>query len=402
MRIAFLTREYPPDATWGGIATAYYGLARALTDRGHEIHVICQAVGKPRDYIDDGVFVYRVGTNPRRYSATARTNYSFHAWRKLKELIKLGKVEIVDATLFGAEGFFCCLFSSIPIVVSSHGTAKGTIQTRNYTGIQEFLGFNILSVLENFTAKRANRIVANSRYMFLRLTTEDHFAPDRISIIHHGIDTVKFCPCTSNIREQLGISDSAPLVLSVGRLEFGKGTHILCKAIPHIKESVPNVKVIFLGRDSNKTPGGGSFKAYINEMARTGNFTDNVFFIDFLSQDDLIPLYSSCDVLVSASLLESFGLIVIEAMSCGLPIVATPTGIVPELHPYGLKGLSIVPIGDYVKLADAVIHYLLQGENDRKEIAKENRRLIESKFSLYNWSETKLTVYRQVLASCNK
>ena len=85
MKIALLTREYPPDTAWGGIATFYYSLSRALAQRGHEVHVICQAVNGPEEYASDGVLVHRVGTNPKRYSALARVNYSFRAWRKLRE-----------------------------------------------------------------------------------------------------------------------------------------------------------------------------------------------------------------------------------------------------------------------------------------------------------------------------
>ena len=69
MKVAFLSREYPPDTAWGGLASGYYNIAHALVKQGHEVHIICQAVEKAGDYIDGGVFVHRVGTNPRRYSA---------------------------------------------------------------------------------------------------------------------------------------------------------------------------------------------------------------------------------------------------------------------------------------------------------------------------------------------
>ena len=85
MRVALLSREYPPDTVWGGIATMYHTLSHALADSGHEVHVICQAASEPRDFIDNGVFVHRVGTNPKRYSAMARIDYSIHAWLKLRD-----------------------------------------------------------------------------------------------------------------------------------------------------------------------------------------------------------------------------------------------------------------------------------------------------------------------------
>lgn len=56
MKIAFLTRNYPPDSLWGGDAVVYHNLARGLAERGHEVHVICQATGEAAEYVQGGVF----------------------------------------------------------------------------------------------------------------------------------------------------------------------------------------------------------------------------------------------------------------------------------------------------------------------------------------------------------
>lgn len=397
MRIAFLTREYPPDTAWGGVATVYHNLARVLSEQGHEIHVICQAVGKPKDYIEQGVFVHRVGINPKQNSAIARTNYSLHAWRKLKKLIETRGIEIVGASFTGAEGFFCSLFSGLPLVVSAHTTAQGLLQTKTYSGTKSFLSLKLLSVLEHFTAKRASKVVANSQAMYSRLTSEVHIAADKIDIVHHAIDTIKFNFVASDIRQRVGIPDGAPVALSIGRLEARKSPHILCQVIPRIIESKPDAKFVFLGRDTNTAPGGGSFKQYIIHKAQGGGFLSNLVFIDFLPEDELVQLYSACDVFVSASLQESFGLTPIEAMACGKPVVATPVGIVPELQPYGLKGLSVTPVGDDQRLAEAVLNFLALGDNDRNQIAKENRQLIEDKFCLAGWADKMSHVYGRAM-----
>jgi hypothetical protein len=91
MKIAFLTREYPPDSLWGGPATVYHALTSELVLRGHEVHVIYQAINGPEDCIDKGVHVHKAGTNPKQYSIMARINYSFYSWLKLKKLIKTGR-----------------------------------------------------------------------------------------------------------------------------------------------------------------------------------------------------------------------------------------------------------------------------------------------------------------------
>src|SRR3972149_3337968 len=95
MKIAFLTRNYPPDSLWGGDAVVYHNLTRGLAERGHEVHVICQATGKAAEYVQDGVFVHRVGTNPQRYSVIARLNYNLHSWARLKRIIRTKGIQIV-------------------------------------------------------------------------------------------------------------------------------------------------------------------------------------------------------------------------------------------------------------------------------------------------------------------
>lgn len=397
MKVAIVSREYPPDTAWGGIAIVYYNLARALAERGHQVHVICQAIGKPKDYIEHGVFVHRVGTNPKRYSVVARINYSFRAWLKLKEVIKSFGIEIVDAAYWGAEGFLYTLSKRVPLVVSAQTSAQSVLQTKTYIGKKELLSLKILSLLEDFTVKKAARVVANSHIMYAHLTRKLHINSDRIDIVYHAVDTTKFKFTKSDIRHKLGIPHEARVVLSVGRLEARKGTRTLCEAMPYIVQSKPDVRFVLIGSDTNTAPDGGSFKRYIVWKAQDGNFADNLIFIDFLPEDELIQLYSTCDVFVSASLQESFGLTVIEAMACGRPVVATPVGIVPELQPYGLKGLSIVPTGESQELAEEIINFLSLEDEDKEIIARKNREFVQIRFSPTVSANKIVTVYNKVL-----
>ena len=396
MKVAFLTREYPPDTDWGGISRVYYTLATALAKEGHEIHVICQAVGEPRDLVDEGIFVYRVGTNPKRYSAIARINYSYHAWLRLRKLIKEYSLEIIEAPCWGAESliYYLSKTKSIQLVVSTHSSAYDVLQTKTYTGLGEFLSLKALSYLEDFSLRRAHKIVANSQIMYNRMVEDLHIAPEKIVIVHHAIDTDKYRFTGSDIKCRLGIPDGDKIVLAVGRLEMRKGSHILCKAIPEIIENVPNVRFVLIGRDTATAPNGGSFKEYIIKSLQTYNNADNVMFIDFLPEDEFIQLYSACDVFTSPSLYESFGLVVLEAMSCGRPVVATPVGIVPELAINNLKGISIVPVGDSRKLAEALLNFLMLPAEALMQISNENRNLVEKRFSIPAWVSSTIEVYK--------
>ncbi len=396
MKVAFLSREYPPDTAWGGIATVYHDLAHALTERGHEVHVICQAVAEPNDHMDNGVFVHRVGTNPKRYSAIARINYSFYAWLKLREVIRKYDVEIVHAACWGAEGFLYSIRKQTPLVVGLHSSANDVIRARTYSGIEEQIDLRILSWLENFTVKRADMIAANSQATYTQAIERLRIDPESVKIVHHAIDIQKFKYVESDIRERLQITSDAGMVLFIGRLEARKGVHVLCEAIPEVITSMPLTKFVLVGRDTNTAPDGGSVKSYIMEQARGHGFLDSLVFIDFLPLEELIQLYSACDLFVLPSLYETFGLVTMEAMACGKPVVATSTGIVPELELDGENGI-MVPPGDAGALAEGLIKLLSLKDEHKRLIAKNNRELTEARFSIPEWANKMVQVYEKAL-----
>lgn len=402
MRIAYLSREYPPDTLWGGEAIVHYTLTSALAKHGHEVHVICQAIDKPKDLLQEGVFVHRVGTNPKRYSAIARINYSFHAYCKLREVIEKYRIEIVEASYWSAEGFPYCLRKQVPLIVKTQSFPRDAIRAKNYSGIKELINLKILSLLADFTARRADMVISDSRSNYERVIKELSINPEKVNIVHHAINISKYRFVKSNIREKLAIPLDVPLILFVGRLEARKGLHILSQAMPGIASSISDARFVLVGKDTSSAPGGSSFKQYLLEEAQAHNLQDNLVFVDFLPEDELIQLYSACDVFVFPSLHESFGLPTLEAMSCRRPVVATSTGIIPELEPFALRGLEVVPVGDAHRLAKATIKMLLLGDGTKKWIGKENRGLVKTKFFIPTWVDKMIEVYVRTLRSSSK
>jgi glycosyltransferase involved in cell wall biosynthesis len=100
---------------------------------------------------------------------------------------------------------------------------------------------------------------------------------------------------------------------------------------------------------------------------------------------------------ISPSLHESCGLVVVEAMACGKPVVATSTGIVPELGLDGKGGIVVEP-GDAVGLAEAIIKMLSLDEKDRELVAGKNRELVETGFSISAWVDKVIGVYNKALS----
>ncbi len=395
MKVAFLSREYPPDTAWGGIATVYHTLACALAQRGHEVHVICQAVGETKDSVDNGVFVHRVGTNPKRYSAVARINYGYCAWLKLREIIKQYDIEIVEATYWGAEALLYSLKRRTPLVVRTDVSASDILRTRTYAGMKELLSLKVLSCLEGFSAKRADRLIAISNDLYTRAIEELHIDPGRVDLVTHAVDTARFRYVESDSRERLGIPGDVPLVLFVGRLEARKGVYLLCQAIPEIIGSMPSTRFVLVGRDAT-TPQGGSVKSYITKEAKRRGFSDNLVLIDFMLPDELVALYSACDVFVLPSLWEGFGMVILEALACGKPVVTTFVGGAPDIGLTPPGGIVVAP-NNAKELAEAILELLSLNDEDKRLVARKNRELIENRFSIPGWVDKVVEVYEKAL-----
>ncbi len=398
MKVTFLSREYPPDTAWGGIASIYYNLSRALAHRGHEVHVICQALAGPSDYEDGDVFVHRVGTNPKRYSVLARMNYNFHAWLKLRELIRQGSTEIVESPYFGAESFLHSLTKPTPLVIRLDVNASDALRTKTYSGTTELLGLKILSRLEDFCARRADRVVAVSREFYNRAIEGLHLDPNKLGIVNDAIDTSKYRFVSSNVREQLGIPEGSHMVLFAGRLEARKGLHVLFQAIPDVIKVRTCTKFVLVGSDTNTAPGGGSVKTYLSQQAKNRGFSNDLIFLNFLSPEKLIELYSACDVFVLPSLQEGLcGLVVLEALACGKPVVTTSAGGADEIGLTPPNGI-IVPPNNVSDLAQAIISLISLDDEDKKLIAKNNRELIITRFSINACVDKMIQVYNKVLS----
>jgi len=137
-------------------------------------------------------------------------------------------------------------------------------------------------------------------------------------------------------------------------------------------------------------------KSYIDKEATSKGYRDNLLFIDSLGHDELIPLYSACDVFVLPSLREGFSMVILEAMACGKPVVATSTCVAPELDFDGESGIMVSP-GDASGLAKALMKLLSLTEEDRKQVARKNRALVESRFSIPAWVSRVVDVYQKAL-----
>lgn len=402
MKIALMHRYYPPHGLAHSTTHFYAAIAKAMVAKGHEVYVISQGVAGERDFVDDnGVHVHEVSTWPKRKDIPFLSHfiYLFNAWRKSRKLVKQRHIEVLDAYVFSAHGFLPSLFKWIPLVLEVHAWSEMFLGSKNYGGFWRFLGLKATAYLENISLKRADKVIVTSPQTRRYFVEKKHFTENKLAVVWDSrIDLDKFRFVPSDIRSRFGIAGNTDLVLYVGTLDSRKGIHILAEALPQIVAGYPNTVFAFLGRDTSTAPGGGSFRQYLLNYGLKHGISKNMKFIDeFLSEEELVKMYSACDIYVLPSLLEGSGMTVAEAMACNRPLVATETGIAADLKDVS-PALLVVSTGDAKALGQAIIKLLSMPRGERERLSSSHRQIVQERFSFDQMVDDILSVYIDAIA----
>ena len=397
-----VSREYPEETGWGGIGKYTYHLAHGLVEAGHKVHVLAQTLSENRDYEDRGVIVHRILHKvlfPFKYKFQEfgnRVEYSYHVYHKLKELIYKYDIDIVEGPNFSAETFAYSFNKKTPLITRLHTHFSEVV---DFSNIKKNADIKLSCLMENSTILRSDMVTCSTRRHIETISNEIGCKPQNIEIIPLGITLPKL---GENSQRETG--NDSYTVLYIGRLEKRKGAHVLAKAIPYVLKDVPETKFLIIGRDTYLTPAGNRFsgnkedsfkETMINEI--TEKYLKNVNFLGFVDDENLPRYYMTCDVFVAPSLYESFGLIYVEAMSYGKPIVGCNVGGVPEVVRNGVTGL-LVPPENPVLLANAITK-ILKDKHMRDEMGQEARKHVEAHFTRELMTERTVHAYQRCLKS---
>jgi len=202
-----------------------------------------------------------------------------------------------------------------------------------------------------------------------------------ITVVHNAVDLNLFKPMNKKVFKR-------KTILSIGRLDKIKGYEFLLEAMKRVLEINKDVDLLIVGR--------GPEEHNIKKIAKNLDISDNVIFIDFIPSNDLPVYYSSSEFFALATLCESFGIVFIEAMACGTPVVSTNVGAVPEV--VGEGGILVEPRNPD-QLAEAMLK-LLNDENLRQELSKKALEQAK-KFSIENRINKIEKIYKKVMQNEN-
>jgi glycosyltransferase involved in cell wall biosynthesis len=181
---------------------------------------------------------------------------------------------------------------------------------------------------------RSRRLIAISEYV-RQTAIEQGADPQVIHVVHNSIDTAPFADKggRGTVRRELAIPESAPLITSIGRLDPGKGHLELLQALARLREPFQEARLLICGRTFTRD----HYDDYLQAEAERLGLAERVIFAGF--RRDIPAVLAASDIFCLPSHEEAFGMVYLEAMASGLPIVAYRAGGVPEIVVHGETGL---------------------------------------------------------------
>lgn len=241
-------------------------------------------------------------------------------------------------------------------------------------------------LIDKRTAQRGDLIITVSQFAKRQLITDLNIDPNLIKVVYNGVNQ-QYRPSPSRqVRQQLNLDDKKVL-LHVGSLIPRKNLFLLLETFAQLYKNNPKTYLILIGRGSQEE----ALHAKIKELG----MEQSIKLVGFVPEEQKIAYYQAADLLVSTSLMEGFGLAIAEAMACGVPVVATQVGSIPEVVSDGETGL-LVPIDDSQALCQAIAR-LLEDEQLAQQMGQAGHKRVERLFRWEIAGQQILDLYRGLL-----
>jgi len=372
-RYCFVSGEYPPDV--GGVGRFTSDTARGLAAEGHEVHVVTRTDSPHRLEVENGVWVHRVPIQDRFIPQLENSPLRFNLehctalYHEVDRLHRRRPLDLVSAPIWNCEGLLPSLDHRFPTVTTLVTTIEKVLEILPSWEGNEHI--RALAALEVETLRRAPFVHANSTATERSALTRTDGA---VHLAHFGLDD----PSHGVLPAARAVSGTVEL-LFVGRLERRKGIDLLLEVIPELLERWPELQVRIIGRDTPSTEMDMTYREeFLLSHADSPAVLNRVEFAGELTDEEVRLAYASCDIFCAPSRYESFGLVLLEAMSFAKPVVACDEGGMSDLvEDNGI----LVPIEDPGALS-AALSELIGDEELRDQMGRRGRELFEQTWQL--------------------
>ncbi|MFZ5945211.1 MAG: glycosyltransferase family 4 protein [Bacillota bacterium] len=384
MKVLTLTWEYPPRIV-GGLARHVEGLSQALVKRGVDAAVITIGESKEASYQEQGVSVHSITSYPIP-SPDFITDIQHLNFGLLEKSIKLinewGKVDIIHAhdwlVAFAARALKNIY--KLPLVSTIHATEYG----RN-NGLHNEMQRYISSV-EWWLTYESWKVLVCSEAMRAEIGSIFRTPDDKIRVINNGIDLKDITAKPIIPRTNYAMPDEK-IIFFIGRLVPEKGVHVLIEAMTKVLNLAPKTTLIIAGK--------GPYENNLKELVRVKGLERKIKFLGFINDEERDVIYSYADCIVFPSLYEPFGIVALEGMASGNPIVVSDTGGLSEIVQHEINGLKCIT-GNANSLSDQLLRIL----SDSRIVKKLTKRALEDVKNKYSWDGIALqteNLYKEIL-----
>lgn len=397
-RIAMITIHGDPTAKpgseeQGGQPIYVRNLSAKLRQRGYQIDVFTRRKSpteKPLERIEEGVRVIKLKAGELDFTPKTElydylNGFFANFLRFTEEEGRAYSLIHSHYWLSGVVGLKAKDFLEVPLVHTSHSWGRVKYDVM---GAERDEYAHIRLKEEELILRRVNAVIATSPQEVKNILDLYEVDGENITLIRAGVDENLFRVLDQEeCKAKLGI-DSDHVILFVGRITKAKGLRTLIKAIGLLKQSLPPDETFMLalvGGDSGDQQSGeeSAELKYLRSLIRELDIADLIRMEGAVPRERLPVYYSAADVCVVPSLYESFGLVAVEAMACGTPVVASRVGGLRHTVKDGYSGFHVVP-SDEEGMAEK-IHLLLEDKKLCQRIGENAHQRVREEFT---WERT--------------
>jgi glycosyltransferase involved in cell wall biosynthesis len=391
MKIGVITSVYP-EFKGDPHGIFVHRLMREIVSQGHEVHVLAPFSGDKIDYSLDGVHIKKYNYfYPKRFQRLCGRSgmidnikegifvkfqfLSFIIFNVFnsRKLIDMDVVHVQWPIPNGLGALFLKFFNNIPYINTIHGEEVYLSKRYHTTFVLKFLVNNSFKTLTNSSET-------------LKVSLENGLKKDKLEIIPFGVDTNIFKP--NPVLKEKNLFQ----ILSIGYLIERKGFEYLIKSIKEVHKIHDNVKL--------KIVGTGPLENQIKKLIKELRLERSVEVISNVSDERLVELYNSADIFVLPSIIDSqgntegLGVVLLEAMACKLPVIASNIGGIPDIVHDGVNGI-LVPQKDVLELSKS-INELIGNEDIRKSLALNGYEMVKEHFSWKQIAIDYIKIYTEI------
>ncbi len=405
MKIALFTNEFPPNI-YGGAGVHVDFLSQELAKLA-SIEVRC--FGQQSEH--NGTMNVQ-GIQPSLTKMDDPSNAHIKMFQNLSRNVEMAQhtmqADIIHCHTWYTHlaGIFSRELLQVPLILTTH-----SLETHRPWKVEQLgNGYFLSRWIEHQAYNTADGVIAVSQQMKTDVVEAYGISPDKVTVIHNGIDPHFYQPTFDNeLLRQYGINPDVPFVLFVGRITRQKGISNLIEAAKYINK---NAQIVLCAGAPDTAEIAAETEALIAELK---TLRDGVILIsEMLPREKVKVLYSHARVFACPSLYEPFGIINLEAMSCETPVVGSAVGGIPEIIVEGETGY-LVPLEsvsrtnfnpknplEFQKNFAEKINVLLDDESLANKMGKAGRERVLAKFSWESIAKTTYDFYSSVISKFEK